>query len=497
MAKMIKINTPRFRRLKNDVILKRIAEISQELNIKVYLVGGAVRDLFMRKTSAKQIDWDFAVDRGAFKLGKMLAKDLNASYIVLDRINKTARVVYNKNKHHYEFDFVDLRAGTLKADLKSRDFTINTLCFDLQNLSSNKKNKDFLLDHFKAVADIKKRCLRITAAGNFKDDPLRILRGFAFCAQFNFKFELKTLRLIKKDVFGLKDISAERICDELVKIFTVRRSYRYFEQMDRFRLLDIIFPEISSLRDVEQGLYHHLDVWQHSLQTLAELEKLLKNLAQKIPKKYAAKINAYLNKEVAYKRPRLWLLKLACILHDIGKSLTRFEGEDGKVHFYTHERVGAEMVVAIARRLKMSIKEISILKNILLYHLRPGQLVNRRPSQRAKFRFFRDAKENAVLILLLTVADRAAMRGVLSREESFTFLEDEIFGMMIEFFKNIEKDTKLFRLLNGTELMNFLQISSGPLVGKILKEIDEAQAIKSINSKMQAKKLAIQVYEKQ
>lgn len=495
MAKHIKINIQNFERLKNDAVLKAINNASRQLRIKVYLVGGAVRDLFIKKNKLEYAEWDFAVDKGAFRLGKMLAKNLNASYITLDKINKTARLVCTRNKHHYELDFTDFRAQTLKEDLRRRDFSINTLCFDVRRLVSTKNVNNLLIDYFRAGEDIKAKRIRATRRENFNDDPLRILRGFAFCAQFGFRFEPKTLALIKKNVDALKTVSAERICEELVKIFSTSSSCKHAMLMDKYHILDIIFPEILTLRGVDQGLYHHLDVWGHSLETLMQLEKLLRTLSRRIPSVYVHKINTYLKEEVICKHSRLWLLKLACLFHDIGKPKTRLEAKDGKIHFYTHEKVGAAMVVHISRRLKLACKEINMLKAMVLYHLRAGQLVNRIPTEKAKFRFFRDTKDDAVSILLLTVADRWAMRGALSKKRHFIFLEHELFNMIIGFFKTKEKTQEASRLLNGHDLQSLLKIPPGPLVGKILNEIDEAQALKDIKTKNEAKELAVQVFK--
>jgi len=495
MAKSIKINRYSFKKLKNDAVLKVLNDVAQQLKVKVYLVGGTVRDLFIKRNAPERIEWDFAVDRGAFKLGKILAKNLNASYIMLDKKNKTARLIYTKNKYHYQLDFTDFRARTLKEDLRRRDFSINALCCNVQRLIDTKESSNVLIDHFKAARDIKAKRIRTVRRQNFKDDPLRILRGFAFCAQFGFKFEPKTLSLIKKNVDALKTVSAERICEEMVKIFSASSSYKQAMLMDRYRILDIIFPEILTLRGVDQGLYHHLDVWGHSLESLAQLERLLRDLPRKIPAVYVHKIHAYLKQEVASNRSRLWLLKLACLFHDIGKPKTRFAADDGKIHFYTHEKVGAQMIAHIGRRLKLSRKEMNMLKMMVLYHLRAGQLVNRMPTEKAKFRFFRDTQDDAGSILLLTIADRWAMRGVLSKKKSFIFLEKEIFNMIIAFFKGEEKAQKAPRLLNGNDLQLLLKIPPGPLVGKILDEIDEAQGLKDIKTKNEAKELALHVFK--
>ncbi len=493
MAKTTRITLVRLKALKQKRILKIVESTARELNTSVYLVGGALRNLFVSEKLQRKVDWDFAVSHKAVLLGKLVAKKLGGSFFVFDRAGRTARVICDKAGSLCELDFSEFQGRNIIEDLCRRDFTINTLCLDLHALMADPKKKAFF-DHFSAVEDIKNKCVRLTSERNFSSDPLRILRGFTFCAQLGFKFDEKSLALAKKSVYRLKRTSMERICEELAKIFACNNSYKYIVEMDRLGVLQVIFPEISELKGLDQGEFHHLDAWKHSLETLAELEKLLTVLDRKIFKKYARSTHIYLNEKITATRSRLWLLKLACILHDIGKPATRFTGPDGKMHFYSHEKEGADIIKNIGRRMKLSAKEIGVLRSLIRYHLRAGQIVNTVPSKRAKFRFFRDTGENAVLILLLTIADRKAMQGVLSRKKSFVFLEDEIFNMIISLFKNITQEKRKPRLLNGDEIMNLLNIRPSPVVGKLLKEVEEAQALDIINNKKEAMRLVKDIY---
>ncbi|MCP4650588.1 MAG: HD domain-containing protein [PVC group bacterium] len=497
MSNTVKITATVVKEFKDDFVFKKIGKISRLLNKEVYLVGGAVRDLFIKKNVKGQIDWDFAINKGALDFADKLARELGASFIVLDKVNKIARIVYKKKSCSYELDFADFRALNLKEDLKRRDFTINTLCVNTRDILESSQKSIQCIDYFNASEDIRKRYIRITRRQNFKDDPLRVLRGVAFSAQLGFVIVPETMALIKRHARDLKYVAAERISEELVKVFTVPYCSKYVVYMDQLKIIENIFPEICALRGVDQGGYHHLDVWDHSLEALVQLEKLIGQIEKKIPRKYVSNIQNYLNEEVVYGRPRIWLLKLSALLHDIAKPSTKIVGEDGFMHFYTHERVGAEITEDIGLRLKLSLKEIAVLKNLVRFHLRPGQIVNRIPSKRAKFRFFRDAKENAVLIILLTIADRWAMRGVLSRKKSFVFLEDELFKMIVEFFYKKTKKGSPIRLLDGNGIMETLGISPGPLVGDILAQLEEAQAVGNVKNKKEAKKFVRQIYGKE
>lgn len=493
MAKTTRITSRRLKALRQNKALKVVESTAGELNLKVYLVGGALRNLFVSERLKQGFDWDFAVSHKAVLLGKRVAKKLGASFFVFDRSGRTARVICKSAGSQCELDFSDFKGRNIREDLRRRDFTINTLCLDLRVLMSDPKKKAFL-DYFSAVKDIANKCVRLTYERNFISDPLRILRGFTFCATLGFNFDIKSKELAKKSVYRLKRTSQERICEELVKIFNCENSYKYIIDMNRLGIFQVVFPEILPLFGLDQGGFHHLDAWNHSLQTLGELEKLLRVLDKKIFKKYAKLTQAYLNEKVAANHSRLWLLKLACLLHDIGKPATKFTGTDGKLHFYGHEKEGAAIVKNIGHRLKLSAKEISVLKSLVRHHLRAGQIVNDVPSRKAKFRFFRDTNDNAVMILLLTIADRNAMQGALSRKKSFVFLEDEIFKMIISSFKTAaQKETRL-PLLDGNEIIKILDIKPSPLVGRLLKELEEAQALEIIKSKKEARALIKDIY---
>lgn len=492
MVKIMNYSLKRLKEISDSKLLQFMQEISDSQKQQVYLVGGALRDLFFKqKNQKKTIDWDFTIQSGAFDFAKKLARRLDANYVVLDQNHKTARVIFKANNQEFRLDFTDFRAKTLRGDLKKRDFTINTLYINVKDLLNGSTE---IVDCFGAIDDIKNKILRITSKDNFKDDPLRILRGYVFCCQLGLSFDPVTETLVKSNIFKLADVSPERISGELAKIFGSKRIYKHISKMDCFGVFDVIFPEIKSLRGVEQGLFHHLDVWDHSLESLAQLEKLLRVLPKKISVEYAEKVNVYLAEEICGQRSRLWLLKVACLMHDIAKPQTRFVSEDNRVHFYTHEKQGAQIVRRIGKSLKLSRKEVDILSGIVLYHLRAGQLVNRIPSKRSKFRFLKDTADNAVCILLLTIADRWAMQGSLSKSKNFVFHENELLKMIEGFFKEQNIVNKKPRFLNGDEVMSLLGLSKGPLVGRILAHIEEAQAIESIRNKQQAENLAYQLY---
>ena len=212
---------------------------------------------------------------------------------------------------------------------------------------------------------------------------MRILRAFSFSCIFNFDLDQETLRLARKEKNKISLVSAERIREELFRIFDSSSAYTSLAILDKLKLLEIIFPEIKPMRGIGQGPYHHLDVWQHTLETLNQFELILKSIRQE-------EINNYLKQEVSGLRKRSSLLKLVCILHDVGKPKA-LRREKGKIIFHGHERIGLGLARIIWRRLKLSNDEGRSLERIILCHLRPGYLADHEhPTRRAIFRYFRD-----------------------------------------------------------------------------------------------------------
>jgi putative nucleotidyltransferase with HDIG domain len=230
------------------------------------------------------------------------------------------------------------------------------------------------------------------------------------------------------------------------------------------------------MRGVRQGPYHHLDVFRHSLETLRQLEIFIKDAAGH------KEINNYLEEVISGARQRFALMKLAALLHDIGKPAAR-RRRGGKIKFYGHERIGAEITDAIAERLKLSNDESEALKKMVYWHLRPGYLGdNQNPTPRARFRYFRDTQQEAVSILVLSLADQRSTLGPLTTKQARLQHEKVTAGLIREYFRK-NKEKKVRRLVNGDDLIKKLRLEPSPIFGKILKELEELQAIGKIKTK--------------
>jgi poly(A) polymerase len=441
--------------------------------LQAFLVGGFWRD---QMTGRSGRDLDFAVSKDAIKLAQKFARAIKGAFVLLDKESGCARVARKRPDGLWTYDFADFRAKTIKADLARRDFTINTFAVDIFELGGTGKP----LSHPKAAADIRSKTIRMASAKAFKDDPLRLLRAYSLSAQLGFKIERATLAALKLQRALIKKASPERIREELFKVLASPRAAAVIRAMDRDGIFFEIMPQVRVMYGVVQGGYHHLNVWEHSLEVLAQFEKII-HAADIDPR-----IRAYLDEEVGGGHARRAIVKLACLLHDIGKPDTLKKEPGGRTSFHGHEHVGKRIVRIIARQLILSTKERYALEDMVLYHLRPGYLSNfKRPSEKAVFRYFRDTKAEAVSILLLCMADQRSTLGPLTTAYDLEHSEAICRPLIKKYFA--KKSEKPFvRLIGGNDLIKELKLEPGPLFKKLLAKVDEAQQLGKITTKAEA-----------
>ncbi len=463
--------------------LSSVAALAKEKKTKIYVVGGLVRDAFLDRPS---LDVDFALPKGAIAFAKAFSRRIKGAFVLLDEEHACARVVKREQGKLLTFDFADFRHRTLAGDLAHRDFTINALAVELNTFLARSDHKEGVLDQLSGLRDLRQGVIRQTSPKAFRDDPLRLLRAFSLQAQLNFKIERSTLARIKKDVKLIRDVSMERVREELFKILASPRAAENLRLMDNVGLLAQIIPQITIMIDCHQGGYHHLDVWPHSLETVAQLEGVLKETQEN------ADIAAYVQEPIAGEHRRYALMKLAALLHDIGKPETKKEEKD-RMSFHGHEHVGRRITRHVAQHLKLATDERHLIEDMVLWHLRPGYLSNyKKPSDRMVFRYFRDTKKEAVSILLFSLADQRSTRGPLTSEADQRHHEKICLGLVDHYFAK-QKEQPLPRLITGHDLIKKLKLKPSPLFAKILKKVEEHQALGKVTTKDEALKLAKQM----
>lgn len=473
--------------LKDYPAIEIIQDLARRQKCAVHLVGGFLRDYCL---GISKTDFDFAVEKDALHFARLFSRRIKGAYVLLDAERGCARIVKKDAGKIWTFDFADYRAKTFREDLKERDFTINTLSVDIGKLKSTDELRDVIVDLKKGLKDLHAKSIRMVSSHAFKDDPLRVLRGFSLSATLGFKIEKDTLAKIRKSGDLLKAVSYERIRDELFKILESPRAALTLKAMDKAKVLDKVIPQLKVMYNSKQaGTYHHLDVWPHSLEVVVQLDGVIEQMSNN------PDIVDYLNESLGGNRTRRALLRLSALLHDIGKPETRKEEKD-RLTFYGHERVGKNITTHIAKMLKLSTGERHALEDMVLWHLRPGYLSNfQQPSEKSIYRYLRDTRREAVSILLLSLGDQRATRGPMSTLEHEK-LHQRICLDVLKLYFDKKKEKPFVRLLDGHALMKSLRLKPSPLVGKILTEVTEKQVLGKIKTKKEALALAAEIAAK-
>ncbi|MBI5192171.1 MAG: HDIG domain-containing protein [Nitrospirae bacterium] len=428
----------------------------------LYLVGGTVRDILIGRPQ-KDID---LVCKGAKEFSNSLAKRNNAVVVPMEKKpeHPCYRVIAGNDSNNF-IDIAEMRGETIYEDIQQRDFTINAIAVEIKRDGSTDK----IIDPLNGADDLNNKIIKMAGEGSFASDPLRILRALRFAAALSFEIEPLTLKDIETKVESLAEVSQERILTELFYILSTSQSAFCFRQMDRLGILEVIFPEISAMKGYEQNTFHHKDVWEHSLLVMDNCEHIINNLVLFF-EKWGGEIADNINRN-----NRLPLLKLASILHDIGKPLTGGVHPDkGNITFYNHDIEGAMIADTIAERLRMSNKDRSFLTLIVAEHLHILSLTATGVKSSTKMRWFRKMKDDAIPSIILGMADIKGTQGPASSKEyrNNYFIRSK--DIVKNYYEVIKKTLERKVLISGKDLIA-IGIAPGPAMGNILRQLREAQ----------------------
>lgn len=470
-------------------LLSHVADFAKTRKLACYLVGGFLRDTLMARPRPVT-NIDLAVASKALESARALAAALGGTYICLDAATGCGRVVMTSARGHLSLDVSDFRGPTIEDDVRRRDFTINAMALPLSSWTATGDWSGRLVDPLNGQADLRARRLVACYERAFLDDPLRMLRAFRFAVQLDCALDPGLFPLMTVAAPRLATVAGERLRDELFGILHTDRAHWVVQQLNAVGALDVVFPEIVVGRGIDQGSYHHLDVLGHQLETVAQCDRMLADFAE-----FSAELREPLRRHVVEEavegRSLKALIKLAGLYHDVGKPATRRVKSDGEIWFIGHEQFGADLVESVTQRLRLSNRESDLVRHLVLYHLRPGHL-SRLPqlTARAIFRFFRDLGNDGPACLLVWWADRMATRGTSSRLDQIDQQRARLEELIRAYFFKADEVVKPPRLIDGRQLMDALGLSPGPVVGELLRAIEEGQAVGQVRSQEDAMALA-------
>lgn len=471
----------------------------------IYLVGGAVRDALLEKTSH---DLDFAVARNARAAARHVADSLRVAYYPLDDERDTGRVVVlQPDGSRQVMDFALLQGADIYSDLSARDYTINAMALDLRHPGQ-------LIDPLGGATDLRNRQLRPCSETALQDDPVRILRGIRLASRLNYRLLPETLRLSRLAVPGLPRVSPERLRDELFRILESPRLGASLEIMDRLGVLAQVLPELPALHGVIQPAPHVYDAWEHTLATAEKLQAILAVLdVHGVPDsaanlmmgllslrigRYREQAASHYNQRLNPDRSLMGLVTLAALYHDVAKPHTTSQDSSGKRHFYDHDQAGALLARQRAVALRLSNDEVEHLETIVRNHMRPlllgqgGGL----PSRRSIYRFFRATGLAGVDVCFLSLADFLATYGHEASQDPWHHHLDVVRLLLSAWWEQTEEVVFPAPLLNGNILMEQFALSPGPQVGVLLEAVREAQAAGQVSSLDEAMKFVESLLER-
>ena len=250
---------------------------------------------------------------------------------------------------------------------------------------------------------------------------------------------------------------------------------------------------MNPTRGVDQPKVHVWDVFDHSIQTVAAVEFVLREgtleyAGEEIltPVPWSAELSRHFDREISRGSTGRSLLKLAALLHDIAKPRTKTTDDDGRARFLGHQQEGAATAAAIMERLRFSNREIKLVELLVKYHMRPTQMSHEGiPTRRAIYRYFRDTGEAGIDLLFLCLADHLATRGP-SLDLRQWQEHAQMTGYVLDRRFEEESLSKPPRLINGHDVMKIFELSPGPGVGELLEALREAQAAGEVTNRKQA-----------
>lgn len=436
----------------DDRIFEVVARVADREKMEVYVIGGFVRDHILGRIHPDK-DIDIVVIGDGPAMARAVAREINRDIrVTVFKTFGTAMFRYE----NYDIEFVGARKesysadsrkpsvmpGTLEDDQNRRDFTINALAISL-----NSDNPGELLDPFGGLDDLRNRIIRtpLEPDTTFSDDPLRMMRAVRFAAQLGFTIDPDTLTSIGRNAERIKIVSSERITTELNKIMATETPSKGFILLEKTGLLDLILPEISRLKGVEdkEGKGHK-DNFHHTV-------KVLDNLS--------------------LKSDNLWL-RWAALLHDVAKPATKKFVPGTGWTFHGHEFLGARMVPEIFKRLRLPLNErMKYVQKLVGLHLRPISLVQDEVTDSAVRRLLFEAGEDIDDLMLLCEAD------ITSGNRMKVQKHRDNFALVRRKLKEIEEKDAVRTFqppVHGEEIIATFNIPPGPLVGVIKSAIKEA-----------------------
>lgn len=447
-----------------DSLLPRLGSLSLSLGIRLWVVGGWVRDRLLSRASA---DLDLVVEG---EPRRFVAALTPITGHVAAQFERKGFVTWRMATEGGQIDITSCPPGGLDAELRRRDVTINAMAAPV-----GVRGADMLavVDPLGGYADLRARRLRATSAAALADDPLRLMRVIRLSVVLDFMVELETLAIIDSMPETIATVAVERTSSEMGLILASGRGSVGLRLMQQTELLFHVLPFLVPLAELAQNRWHDHDVLEHTMRACAAAERLKGSMP-----------------EIGLGDPvigeDLEILMWAALLHDAGKAATAARGEDGAMHFHGHEIESAAIATRFLQDFRVAGRIIERVVLLVRNHLRLILLSSgSEATERAIRRLVHAMKEDTPLLCRLALADLEAAggAGAAGRRDRLRRLVARVMAVTASAGAHVMTPQPL---LSGEEVMGILGIAPGPRVGAVMRWLTRLQVDQRIATREEA-----------
>jgi len=450
-----------------DPILFKLSTLAKENGVPLFLVGGYLRDLLLGARCPgfhrTAMDYDFALPREFSLFIPTIEKHLGFHFFKVGK-EEAGTITYRMIRKGVSIDLTFFQGETLEDDLQRRDFTMNAIAVSLRDETCHSVEGAF--------SDIENGVIRSVSPRSLEQDPLRMLRAVRYlCTHEGFRIDIELEEMIFVRKESVRDLPGERIKMELDRILLSPRPGLGIKSLYELGLLLVLMPELTGLEHLGQNKHHHLNVLSHILLMIDKIG-------------WAADWVTENGKAISLPPEDRLALYYAALFHDLGKQDTYSQDDKGRIHFYHHESFSCKRAEAIMDRLRFSNEMKNCVLHLIKHHMRILNLSSE-TGETALKRLVNQVGEETVLLVLHTLSDKEASRGILSIQ-----IDEIVEGHCLRLLQLFaEKDiVHPPPLITGHDVMA-LGYPPGPKVGEILNFIREKQIEGEIKTREEALEL--------